>query len=148
MRLQQTGQARQEYAEDVRIRTVLPIHIKRRGGRKHVIAATHSPSDQAEHDAPILTALSRAYHWQRLIDEGVVASGTDIAPRGAASHDRERVAAADVTVAADGAGDSRGQAAEDAQSDLAEESCGAAGLGGAGGVVQSIRCGRSRAHVA
>ena len=32
-----------------------------------------------EHDAPILTALSRAFHWQRLIDEGIVKSGSDIA---------------------------------------------------------------------
>ena len=34
-----------------------------------------------EHDAPILTALSRAFHWQRLIDEGIVSSGSDIARR-------------------------------------------------------------------
>ena len=32
-----------------------------------------------EHDAPILTALSRAFHWQRLIDEEIVTSGSDIA---------------------------------------------------------------------
>ena len=34
-----------------------------------------------EHDAPILTALSRAFHWQRLLDEGIVNSGSDIARR-------------------------------------------------------------------
>jgi hypothetical protein len=34
-----------------------------------------------EHDAPILTALSKAFHWQRLIDEGIVSSGSDIARR-------------------------------------------------------------------
>lgn len=32
-----------------------------------------------EHDALILTALSRAFHWQRLLDEGIVASGMQIA---------------------------------------------------------------------
>ncbi len=85
-KIQQTGQARQESAEGVRIRTVLPIRIKRRGGRKHVIAATHSPTAEPEHDAPILTALSRAFHWQRLIDEGVVDSGTDIARREGLHH--------------------------------------------------------------
>lgn len=34
-----------------------------------------------EHDAPILTALSKAFHWQRLIDNGIVSSGSDIARR-------------------------------------------------------------------
>ena len=34
-----------------------------------------------EHDAPMLTALSKAFHWQRLIDEGIVSSGSDIARR-------------------------------------------------------------------
>lgn len=84
-KIQQTGQAWQESAEGVRIRTVLPIRIKRRGGRKHVIPAAHSPGE-AQHDAPILTALSRAFHWQRLIDEGVVGSGTDIARREGLHH--------------------------------------------------------------
>ena len=32
-----------------------------------------------EHDAPILTALAKAFHWQRLIDEGIENSGSDIA---------------------------------------------------------------------
>lgn len=85
-KIQQTGQARQESAEGVRIRTVLPIRIKRRGGRKHVIPAAHSPAAEAEHDAPILMALSRAFHWQRLIDEGMVESGTDIARREGLHH--------------------------------------------------------------
>lgn len=85
-KIEQTGQARQEYAEGLRIRTILPIHIKRRGGRKHVIPATHSPSAPPDHDAPILTALSRAFHWQRLIDEGAVESGTDIARREGLHH--------------------------------------------------------------
>lgn len=31
------------------------------------------------HDVPMLTALSRAFHWQRLIDEGIVSSGSEIA---------------------------------------------------------------------
>lgn len=41
----------------------------------------NSRRQDAEHDAPILTALSRAFHWQRLIDEGIVSSGSDIARR-------------------------------------------------------------------
>lgn len=85
-KIKQAGNARQDCVEGVRIRTVLPILIRRRGGRKHVIPAAHSPAAEAEHDAPILTALSRAFHWQRLIDEGVVESGTDIARREGLHH--------------------------------------------------------------
>ena len=45
-----------------------------------VIPAAGSKQTPA-HDAPILTALSRAFHWQRLLDEGVAESGADIARR-------------------------------------------------------------------
>lgn len=85
-KIHQTGEPQQESAEGLRIRTILPIRIKRRGGRKHVIPAAHSPTAEAQHDAPILTALSRAFHWQRLIDEGAVESGTDIARREGLHH--------------------------------------------------------------
>ncbi len=63
-----------------KLTTLIPIRIKHRGGRKVVIPAS-AHNNQPEHDAPILTALSRAFHWQRLIDEGVVNSGSDIARR-------------------------------------------------------------------
>ena len=80
------------------------MRIKRHGGRKVVIPAA-AGDKMPEHDAPILTALSKAFHWQRLIDEGIVSSGSDIArhPRWAP--------------------------AEDPESDLAEEQFAAAGLG-------------------
>ncbi len=61
--------------------TVIPIRIKRSGGRKLVVPAAMSASPSAEHDAPILTALSKAFHWQRLLDEGIVKSGSEIARR-------------------------------------------------------------------
>ena len=32
-----------------------------------------------KHEVPILTGPSRAFHWQRLPDEGWVASGSEIA---------------------------------------------------------------------
>lgn len=38
-------------------------------------------AEAAMHVAPILTALSRAFHWPRLLDEGRVASGSEIARR-------------------------------------------------------------------
>ncbi len=44
-----------------------------------VVPAATSSDPAAEHHTPILTALSRAYHWQRLLDEGRVSSGAEIA---------------------------------------------------------------------
>lgn len=61
-----------------KLTTFIPVRIKRHGGRKVVIPAAVGDK-MPEHDAPILTALSRAFHWQRLIDEGIVKSGSDIA---------------------------------------------------------------------
>lgn len=63
-----------------KLTTFIPVRIKRHGGRK-VVIPTAAGDKMPEHDAPILTALSRAFHWQRLIDEGVVSSGSDIARR-------------------------------------------------------------------
>ena len=77
-RILQNGAAKQQ--SGLKLTTIIPIRIKHRGGRKVVIPATAS-ENLREHDAPILTALSRAFHWQRLIDEGVVNSGSDIARR-------------------------------------------------------------------
>lgn len=63
-----------------KLTTFIPVRIKRHGGRKVVIPAA-AQDKLPEHDAPMLTALSRAFHWQRLIDEGIVSSGSDIARR-------------------------------------------------------------------
>lgn len=62
------------------VTSIIPIRFKHRGGRKVVIPSSASDG-RPEHDAPILTALTKAFHWQRLIDEGVVNSGSDIARR-------------------------------------------------------------------
>ncbi|MBK9624962.1 MAG: hypothetical protein IPO38_10560 [Rhodocyclaceae bacterium] len=75
-RIIQTGAAVQR--PGAKLTTFIPVRIKRRGGRKVVVPAAASDK-MPEHDAPILTALARAFHWQRLIDEGVVKSGSDIA---------------------------------------------------------------------
>ena len=64
----------------VKLTTFIPVRIKRHGGRKVVLPAA-AGDKRPEHDAPILTALSRAFHLQRLIDEGIVSSGSDIARR-------------------------------------------------------------------
>jgi hypothetical protein len=63
-----------------KLTTVIPVRIKRHGGRKVVIPAPETPEAQApEHHEPILNALARAYHWQRLLDEGRMTSGVEIA---------------------------------------------------------------------
>jgi hypothetical protein len=73
----QTGAAVQQ--QGAKLTTLIPLHIRRSGGRKVVITASTSSDSATEHHSPILTALSRAFHWQRLLDEGIVKSGSDIA---------------------------------------------------------------------
>ena len=79
MKIRQNGAAVQ--LEGKKMTTLIPVRIKWHGGRKKVIPAATLPDQQPEHDASMLVALSRAYHWQRLIDTGVVDSGSDIARR-------------------------------------------------------------------
>jgi hypothetical protein len=80
-RIIQTGAAiNRQGRPGAKLTTFIPVRIKRHGGRKVVIPA--AVGDKVpEHDAPILTALAKAFHWQRLIDEGIVSSGSDIARR-------------------------------------------------------------------
>jgi hypothetical protein len=74
----QTGSVRRGAGSAGKLTTFIPIRIRQHGGRKVVVPA--SPADAtAEHDAPMLTALAKAFHWQRLIDEGHVASSAEIA---------------------------------------------------------------------
>lgn len=75
-RIIQTGDAIQR--REPRLTTVIPVHLKRSGGRKVVIPASETP-EAPEHHEPILNALARAYHWQRLLDEGRMTSGVEIA---------------------------------------------------------------------
>ena len=77
-RIIQTGAAVNR--SGAKLTTFIPVRNKRHGGRKVVIPAA-AGDKVPEHDAPNLTALSKAFHWQRLIDEGIVDSGSDIARR-------------------------------------------------------------------
>ena len=80
-RIIQTGAATHQCGrQGAKLTTFIPVRIKRHGGRKVVIPSA-AGDKVPEHDAPILTALSKAFHWQRLIDEGIVDSGSDIARR-------------------------------------------------------------------
>ncbi|CAK0770350.1 Site-specific recombinase resolvase [Gammaproteobacteria bacterium] len=55
--------------------TLVPMTFKRRGVR--CLVDTGAPA----HDPCLLIALGRAWHWQQLIDAGVVTNGADIARR-------------------------------------------------------------------
>lgn len=76
-RIVQTGAAVQQ--PGAKLTTLIPVHIRQSGGRKIVIPVATSSDPAAEHHTPILTALSRAFHWQRLLDEGRMTSGVEIA---------------------------------------------------------------------
>ena len=63
--------------------TVIPVRLRRRGGRKWVLPVKGGSvsASAPQYEAPLLQALARAFHWQRLMDEGVVDSGREIARR-------------------------------------------------------------------
>ena len=80
-------------AGGVQLETFLPWTLVRRGLKKQVITPLDAPQEfleearrerlvrEAAQDTPLMRALGLAYHWQRLLDEGRVASGSEIARR-------------------------------------------------------------------
>lgn len=64
-----------------RLTVRLPLAIRRRGGRKAIVApqgtAIHPPRPQV--DSTLVKAIARAYRWQRLLEEGAYASMRDLA---------------------------------------------------------------------
>ncbi len=69
----------------IKISTFIPLKIRKRGGRKVVVrpdGQMDAPGKVAtEIDQPLRVALSRAFYWQQLLDDGVVGSGSEIAQR-------------------------------------------------------------------
>ena len=74
----------------VKLSTFIPLKIRRRGVSKVIVRPEvvasgegavpgNGNSGGSQHDNPLQVALSRAFHWQRLIDEGRVGSGSEIA---------------------------------------------------------------------
>ena len=53
--------------------TFVPLNLKRRAGR--LITNTGAPA----HDVNILNVVARGFFWQDLLDNGMYASGSDIA---------------------------------------------------------------------
>ena len=61
----------------------VPLSIRRRGGRKLVVApdgsATWSPASRPRIDSTLIKALARAHRWQRMLDDGRYASVSELA---------------------------------------------------------------------
>ena len=59
----------------------IPMRFQRRGGRKRIIAPDGSAivlSSRPEPDGTLVKALARAWRWQRMLDEGVYATVSEI----------------------------------------------------------------------
>ena len=57
------------------------MRFQRRGGRKRIVAPDGSelaPSSKPQPDGTLVKALARAWRWQKLLDEGVYTSVTEI----------------------------------------------------------------------
>jgi len=68
----------------VKLSTFIPLKIRKRGVQRMIVRpdagdGQSSGSKTANHDSPLQVALSRAFFWQRLLEEGRVASGSEIA---------------------------------------------------------------------
>lgn len=56
-------------------------------GPSHKNPDTLAPGKVAtQHDQPLLVALTRAFYWQQLLEDGMVASGSEIAQREGLHH--------------------------------------------------------------
>ena len=59
----------------------VPMRFHRRGGRKRIVAPDGSeivPSSKPQPDGTLVKALARAWRWQRMLDEGLYASVSEI----------------------------------------------------------------------
>jgi hypothetical protein len=59
----------------------IPMRFRRRGGRKRIVTPDGSaiaPSSQPQPDGTLVKALARAWRWQRMLDEGLYTSVSEI----------------------------------------------------------------------
>ncbi|MCB5247238.1 MAG: hypothetical protein LHW57_04340 [Candidatus Cloacimonetes bacterium] len=74
----------------VTLSTFIPLKIRKRGASKVVVRPNGSPSlpghAVTQIDQPLQVALTRAFYWQQLLDDGVVGSGSEIAQREGLHH--------------------------------------------------------------
>ena len=63
--------------------TFIPMRFARRGGKKTIIRPDEEAAQLFSHpilpNQPLLTSLARSFYWQKLLDDGVASSGSDIA---------------------------------------------------------------------
>jgi hypothetical protein len=59
----------------------IPMRFQRRGGRKRIVAPDGSeltPTSKPQPDGTLVKALARAWRWQRMLDDGVYASVSEM----------------------------------------------------------------------
>jgi hypothetical protein len=59
----------------------IPMRFRRRGGRKRIVAPDGSeiaPSNKPQPDGTLVKALARAWRWQRMLNDGVYTSVSEI----------------------------------------------------------------------
>ena len=59
----------------------IPMRLQRRGGRKRIVAPDSSeiaPTSNPQPDGTLVKASARAWRWQRMLDEGVYTSVSEI----------------------------------------------------------------------
>jgi hypothetical protein len=59
----------------------IPMRFLRRGGRKRIVAPDGSeltPSSKPQPDGTLVKVLARAWRWQRMLDEGVCSTVSEI----------------------------------------------------------------------
>ncbi len=81
--VQTLGEAKKHRDGD-RLVTFIPMRVKRRGFKKIVIgpSANGAPSRaEPRKDSPLIKAVARAFHWQRLLDTGEVADSVELGRR-------------------------------------------------------------------
>ncbi len=82
LKIQRTGNAEIQTTSDGRIALAVPIHFKRRSGRKLVTlpdGEVLKPRPWDKEPTPLQRALARAQHWQRLLDSGDVRTQQELA---------------------------------------------------------------------
>jgi hypothetical protein len=84
------------------------MRFQRRGGRKRIVAPDGSaivPSSKPQPDGTLVKALARAWRWERILDEGVYTSVSEI---GDAENFSKKLCEPDAAAGPAGAGHRRG----------------------------------------
>lgn len=70
---------------DKQISTFIPLKFAKRSGRSVITTVEDAMKVTVPHDplpdTTLMNALAKAFHWQRLLDRGIVHSGTEIAKK-------------------------------------------------------------------